>query len=118
MMNASKDHGVQITEFTIAPAIQVAAGLPYHEWFVEFETMPADMTAFATTVNNYLRTKNIYYEDLMAGGILQPLKISVMQKNAFIEYMKSIGKLGGQNKVPRLGNDRKIADALQPWVQA
>lgn len=118
MMNASKDHGVQITEFTIAPAIQVAAGLPYHEWFVEFETMPADMAAFATTVNNYLRTKNIYYEDLMAGGILQPLKISVMQKNAFIEYMKSIGKLGGQNKVPRLGNDRKIADALQPWVQA
>ena len=119
LMTAAKEENLEIIEFTVAPQVNPKeGGLPYHEWFVEFETMPADMTAFATTVNNYLRTKNIYYEDLMAGGILQPLKISVMQKNAFIEYMKSIGKLGGQNKVPRLGNDRKIADALQPWVQA
>ncbi len=117
IMNAAKDHAVQVTEFTIAPAIQVKEGLPYHEWFVEFETHPKDMNSFSTTVNNYLRKKNIYYEDLMAGGILQPLKIRVMKKNTFIEYMKSIGRLGGQNKVPRLGNDRKIADALQPWVQ-
>ncbi len=116
IMNAAKDHQVQITEFTIAPAIQVTDELPYHEWFIEFEIMPADMTEFSATVNNYLRTKNIYYEDLMKGGILQPLKIRVMKKNTFIEYMRSIGKLGGQNKVPRLGNDRKIADALQPWV--
>jgi len=116
IMNAAKDHGAHITEFTIAPAIQVADGLPYHEWFVEFEAQPADMRAFALSVDNYLRVKNIYYEDLISGGILQPLKIRLMKKNAFIEYMKSIGKLGGQNKVPRLGNDRKIADALKPWV--
>ena len=116
MKNAAQDHNVHITEFTIAPMIQVTGELPYHEWLVEFETEPADMTAFAGTVNNYLRGKNIYYEDLMAGNILQPLKITPMKKNAFIEYMKSIGKLGGQNKVPRLGNDRKIADALQPWI--
>lgn len=116
MKHAAQDHNVHITEFTIAPKIQVTGELPYHEWFVEFETMPADMNAFSATVNNYLRGKNIYYEDLMAGSILQPLKITPMKKNAFIEYMKSIGKLGGQNKVPRLGNDRKIADALQPWI--
>ncbi|MCF8450268.1 MAG: GH3 auxin-responsive promoter family protein [Taibaiella sp.] len=116
IMNAAKDHAAQITEFTIAPAIQVSEGLPYHEWFVEFEKQPANIAAFATTVNNYLRGKNIYYEDLISGGILQTLKIRVMKKNTFIEYMKSIGKLGGQNKVPRLGNDRKIADALKPWV--
>jgi hypothetical protein len=79
--------------------------------------MPADMSAFAAGVNTYLRDKNIYYEDLMAGGILQPLKIRPMKKHTFIEYMKSIGKLGGQNKVPRLGNDRKIADALVPWIE-
>lgn len=115
IMNAAKDHAAQITEFTIAPAIQVSDGLPYHEWFVEFEKQPTDIAAFATTVNNYLRGKNIYYEDLISGGILQTLKIRVMKKNTFIEYMKSIGKLGGQNKVPRLGNDRKIADALKPW---
>ncbi len=116
MKHAAHDHNVQVTEFTIAPRIQVTDELPYHEWFVEFETMPADMAAFAASINNYLRGKNIYYEDLMAGNILQPLKITPMKKNAFIEYMKSIGKLGGQNKVPRLGNDRKIADALQPWI--
>ena len=117
IMNAAREHDVQVTEFTIAPRIQVSGELPYHEWFVEFGTLPADMDAFATTVNNHLRGKNIYYEDLMSGGILQPLKIRVMKKNTFIEYMRSIGKLGGQNKVPRLGNDRKIADALQQWVQ-
>jgi len=117
IMNAAREHDVQVTEFTIAPRIQVSGELPYHEWFVEFGTMPADMAAFATTVNNHLRAKNIYYEDLMSGSILQPLKIRVMKKNTFIEYMRSIGKLGGQNKVPRLGNDRKIADALQQWVQ-
>jgi hypothetical protein len=74
------------------------------------------MAAFALTVDKHLRAKNIYYEDLISGGILQPLKIRLMKKNAFIEFMKSIGKLGGQNKVPRLGNDRKIADALKEWV--
>ncbi|MBL7692220.1 MAG: GH3 auxin-responsive promoter family protein [Flavipsychrobacter sp.] len=116
IMNAAREHDVQVTEFTIAPRIQVSGELPYHEWFVEFGTMPTDMDAFATTVNNHLRAKNIYYEDLMSGNILQPLKIRVMKKNTFIEYMRSIGKLGGQNKVPRLGNDRKIADALQPWI--
>lgn len=116
IMNAAREHDVQVTEFTIAPRIQVSGELPYHEWFVEFGIMPADVDAFATTVNNHLRAKNIYYEDLMSGSILQPLKIRVMKKNTFIEYMRSIGKLGGQNKVPRLGNDRKIADALQPWI--
>jgi hypothetical protein len=117
MMQAAKEVDAHVIEFTVAPRIQVDGELPYHEWFVEFETLPKDMTLFATSVNNYLRTKNIYYEDLMAGGILQPLKIRVMKKNTFIEYMRSIGKLGGQNKVPRLGNDRKIADALAGWVQ-
>jgi hypothetical protein len=79
---------------------------------VEFETPPADLDGFAASVDRHLAQKNIYYEDLIAGKILQTLKIRPMKKNAFIEYMKSIGKLGGQNKVPRLSNDRKIADAL------
>lgn len=114
---AAAEHSAHITEFTVAPAIQVTDGLPYHEWFVEFEAQPNDMDAFATTVNNHLRSKNIYYEDLMVGNILRPLVIRPMKKNAFIEYMKSIGKLGGQNKVPRLSNDRKIADALKQWMQ-
>ena len=68
-------------------------------------------------VDENLRKKNIYYDDLIKGNILHPLKISTIQKNGFINYMKSIGKLGGQNKVPRLSNDRKIADALKPWLK-
>jgi len=115
MRHAAADHHTHIIEFTIAPAIQVSEGLPYHEWFVEFETPPADMEGFALTVNNYLREKNIYYNDLVTGGILQTLKVRPMQKNSFISYMRSVGRLGGQNKMPRLSNDRKIADALAEW---
>ncbi len=113
---AADEFNLHVIEFTVAPAIKVTAGLPYHEWFVEFEEPPADVEKFASVVNSRLREKNIYYNDLIAGNILQTLKIRVMKKNTFIEYMRSIGKLGGQNKVPRLGNDRKFADALLPWV--
>ncbi len=115
MLQAAKEHNARITEFTVAPKIQTDGELPYHEWFVEFEQAPENMAAFAHSVNNSLREKNIYYNDLITGNILQELKIRVMQKNAFIEYMKSVGKLGGQNKVPRLSNDRNFADALAPW---
>jgi hypothetical protein len=117
MQVAAKEHNVHITEFTIAPMIQTSGELPYHEWFVEFEKEPADMNAFALSIDNVLRAKNVYYDDLVRGSILQPLKIRSMKKNSFIEYMKSIGKLGGQNKVPRLGNDRKVAEELSPWIQ-
>ncbi len=116
LMKAADSFNVQITEFTVAPQIDVKGELPYHEWFVEFESIPPDMSSFAVAVNTHLVQRNIYYEDLIGGGILQPLKIRSMKKNTFIEYMKSIGRLGGQNKVPRLSNDRKIADALSEWV--
>ena len=92
-------------------------GKSYHEWFIEFENNPADMNAFAKKIDDNLRQKNVYYDDLIGGNILQQLKISSLKKNSFIDYMKSIGKLGGQNKVPRLSNDRKIADELTKWVQ-
>lgn len=116
MLQAAQEHGAHIIEFTVAPKIQTNGEMPHHEWFVEFEQQPDNINAFALTVDNHLRNKNSYYEDLIAGGILQPLKIKTMKKHAFIEYMKSQGKLGGQNKVPRLGNDRKIADELTRWV--
>jgi hypothetical protein len=116
IMHAAQKHNVRITEFTIAPRIQVSEGKPYHEWFVEFEQEPADLVGFAMDVDDALREKNIYYDDLITGSILQTLQIRPMKKNTFIEYMRSIGKLGGQNKVARLANDRKLADALQPWI--
>ncbi len=101
-----------VTEFTVAPFVAQGEGKSYHEWFIEFETLPADTGRFAATLNDCMRQKNVYYDDLQAGNILQPLKITLVRKGGFIEYMKSIGKLGGQNKVARLGNDRKLAEGL------
>lgn len=115
ILQAATAHNARIVEFTVAPMIQTTGELPYHEWFVSFEETPKDIATFSKAVDDNLRKKNIYYDDLIKGNILQPLKIRPMQSHAFIEYMKSIGKLGGQNKVPRLSNDRTLADALQPW---
>ena len=116
LTQAAAEFSARIVEFTIAPMIQVSEGKPYHEWFIEFETPPADIGGFADAVNRNLSAKNIYYNDLITGGILQTLKVRSMKRGAFIEYMRSVGKLGGQNKVPRLGNDRKIADDLSRWI--
>lgn len=116
LMKAAKEEGIQINEFTVAPFImQQGEGKSFHEWFVEFEQRPADMHAFARKVDSNLRAKNIYYDDLISGNILQPLQIHPVKKNGFINYMKSIGKLGGQNKVPRLSNDRSFAEELEKY---
>ncbi|MCB9201434.1 MAG: GH3 auxin-responsive promoter family protein [Flavobacteriales bacterium] len=99
-----------ITEFTLAPQINPTQGLPYHQWFIEFEKQPKNLEQFAEFLDASMRQKNTYYEDLISGNILKPLVITIVKKGAFNEYMKSQGKLGGQNKCPRLSNDRKIAD--------
>lgn len=111
-----KFSGIELVEFTVAPNVTPNVGLPLHEWYVEFASEPADPQAFEKELDLQLREKNVYYDDLISGSILRPLKIMKLRKNAFIDYMKSIGKLGGQNKVPRLSNDRKIADALQEFT--
>ncbi len=117
LMKAAKEEGIQINEFTVAPYIKGQGdGKSFHEWFVEFENRPADMRAFAKKVDSNLRAKNIYYDDLIAGNILDPLQIHAVKKNGFIDYMKSIGKLGGQNKVPRLSNDRSFAEPLEKYM--
>ncbi|GHN00894.1 hypothetical protein WSM22_23830 [Cytophagales bacterium WSM2-2] len=101
-----------LVEFTVAPNVAPAEGMPHHEWLIEFANVPRDMNAFALELDNQLRKLNVYYDDLITGSILRTLKITSLKRNAFIDYMKSLGKLGGQNKVPRLSNDRKIADEL------
>ena len=113
LLSVAKKYNIHITEFTVAPNIAQNEGKSYHEWFVEFENKPNDMSSFSLEVDNALREKNIYYNDLIKGNILQPLVIRSLPKNAFINYMKSIGKLGGQNKVPRLSNDRKIVEEMK-----
>ena len=103
----------QITEFHLAPQVNPAEGLPYHEWLIEFEKEPENTELFRNELDDQLRARNTYYNDLIAGNILQKLQITALKKNAFHEYAKSQGKLGGQNKTPRLANDRKVADLLE-----
>jgi len=115
LMKAAKEENISIREFTVAPLIGEEQS--YHEWFVEFENTPSDLKRFAERVDNNLREKNIYYDDLVSGNILSPLNIRPVRRNGFIDYMKSIGKLGGQNKVPRLSNDRKVVQDLERFAE-
>ncbi len=112
MKIATKDHGVTIREFTVAPNINPKEGLPCHEWYIEFETQPRDIKAFSKTLETEMLNQNIYYKDLIYGSIIKPLEVISVKKGGFNDYMRSVGRLGGQNKVPRLSNDRKIADKL------
>ena len=110
MQEATQGSNIRVSEFTVAPQINPEEGLPYHEWFIEFENEPEDLSALAKKIDASLQKQNSYYFDLIQGNVLQPLKISTVKPGGFQDYMKSIGKLGGQNKLPRLSNDRKIAD--------
>lgn len=117
LQEAMENTNVRVNEFTVAPQIAPTTGLPYHEWFIEFDTEdsgePNNLEEFALTIDSAMRKQNVYYDDLIVGKVLRTLVITKVSKNGFQEYMKSIGKLGGQNKLPRLSNDRKIADFLK-----
>jgi hypothetical protein len=113
LQEAMKGTNVRVNEFTVAPQLNPNQALPYHEWFIEFENTPENMDEFAVKIDNAMRKQNVYYDDLIVGKVLRTLIITKVQKNGFQDYMKSIGKLGGQNKLPRLSNDRKIADLLK-----
>ncbi|MBC2838224.1 GH3 auxin-responsive promoter family protein [Robiginitalea sp. SC105] len=113
MEQALEGTGARVAEFTVAPVIEPEGEeLPYHEWLIEFEKEPADMEAFIASLDTRLQEQNSYYYDLISGNILQRLKITRIARDGFRDYMKSVGKLGGQNKVQRLANDRKLADGL------
>lgn len=110
-----KNPEVRLVEFTVAPQVTPQEGLPHHEWLIEFENPPADFTKFAQDLDDELVKLNIYYKDLIVGNILSQLKITNLRKNGFIDFMKDQGKLGGQNKVPRLSNERNFADGLRRY---
>jgi len=105
----------EVREFHLAPQVAPAEGLPYHEWFIEFAQEPHNMDAFRIKMDQVMQSKNPYYKDLVEGGILKTLVITRIQKNGFTEMMKARGKLGGQNKIPRLANDRSLADLLHSY---
>lgn len=110
---ASRLVHAEVIEFTVAPQVSPPeGGLPYHEWFIEFGKQPENLEKFRLAIDESLQRQNIYYRDLIAGHILQPLRIRPLAKDTFITYMRNAGKLGGQNKVPRLSNDRALVDGL------
>jgi hypothetical protein len=117
LQEAMENTDIRVNEFTVAPQIAPKEGLPYHEWFIEFDSEvseePNNLEEFALKIDNAMRKQNVYYDDLIVGKVLRTLVITKVPKNGFQEYMKSIGKLGGQNKLPRLSNDRKIADFFE-----
>jgi hypothetical protein len=106
----------EVNEFTVAPQTTPKEGLPYHEWFIEFEKSPSNFNKFIKTLDESMQKQNSYYFDLIDGKILQQLKVTPVSKDGFQNYMKSLGKLGGQNKVQRLSNDRKVAEAIQHFL--
>lgn len=118
LKDACLGENVEIVEFTVAPQVSpIDSSLPYHEWFIEFSAKPADPERFRLKIDKALQEKNSYYKDLITGHVLRPLVIRSLEKDAFVRYMKSQGKLGGQNKVPRLSNDRNIASALEAFTR-
>ncbi len=116
MIEACKESGAVVKEFTVAPYISQTAGHSFHEWFIEFEQEPPNMEGFRHALDAALRKKNTYYDDLIAGNILEVLKISPLKQGGFLDYMRAEGKLGGQNKVARVSNDRNVADKLKPFL--
>jgi len=112
IQTAMAQTGASISEFTVAPQINPADGLPYHEWLIEFETQPDSLNEFARIIDKSMQAQNVYYKDLITGKILRSAVMTPVKKGGFDRYMKSIGKLGGQNKLPRLSDNRKIADFL------
>ena len=106
----------ELLECTVAPQISPKDGLPHHEWWIAFARPPQDTLLFAKILDEKLQEKNPYYEDLRKGAVLSSAKLVLLREDAFVHYMKAIGKLEAQSKVPRLSNDRKIADALQSYI--
>lgn len=107
----------QVKEFHVAPQVNPTDGIPYHEWFIEFDEPPANLDAFRIKLDYLMQEKNIYYKDLKEGNILRTLEVSILEKDGFLNFMKSRGKLGGQNKSPRLANDRSFADLIKPFIK-
>ena len=112
LKDATENTSISVNEFTVAPQINPVEGLPYHEWLIEFENEPENEAVLIEALEQSLKKQNSYYLDLIEGKVLRPLKLTKIKKDGFQTYMKSIGKLGGQNKIPRLSNDRNIADRM------
>ncbi len=102
----------EVAEFTVAPQLAPAEGLPYHEWYIEFAAPPVDAARFAAAMDAALQKRNPYYKDLITGKVLRPLVVRALPRGAFTTWMKARGMNDAQSKVPRLANDRRYVDGL------
>lgn len=116
MREVQEQFGAEVAEFHVAPQVNPTEGLPHHEWFIEFNQVPENKEGFRLAMDRLMQQKNSYYRDLLEGKILKPLVITAVERGGFVRFMKARGKLGGQNKIPRLANDRNVADELKPFV--
>jgi len=108
-----EETGAIVSEYTVAPVYMSETTAGGHEWLIEFDTCPADIEQFADILDKSLCTVNSDYEAKRFNNItLSRLKIKVLPKGTFIKWMESKGKLGGQNKIPRLSNTREYTDQL------
>ena len=111
-----KQMPARVTEFSVAPQIDADSGLPYHEWMIEFDQQPDDIEAFTALLNDHVGERNVNYAEFCEAGVLSTLRVRPVRKGGFAEYMESIGKLTAQSKVPRLLNDRGVADQMTPYL--
>lgn len=110
---ACKKHGAQVREYTAAPVFRDEHTIPHHQWVIEFSCPPDDVEAFADTLDAKLQELNSDYEAKRYKDInMVRLKIVVAEDGLFERWMRKRGKLGGQNKVPRLSNSREHIDEL------
>jgi len=108
--------GGEVFSFTVCPNISPKNGLPHHDWFIEFIKKPTNFSSFCEYLDTSLRKQNIYYNDLVKNNIIKPLVVNCVKVGSFNNYMKSIDKLGGQNKCPSISNDRKIGNFLSNYL--
>lgn len=113
----TKHFKISVVEFTVAPFVGTANEKSYHEWFIEFADHTFNINDISIFLDKSIQEQNIYYQDLRKNGILENAKITLIKKGGFEQYFKQQGKLGGQNKVQHLANDRELAKVLQHYVK-
>lgn len=117
LQEACKVTGAKITEYTAAPVFFGDNNNGAHEWLIEFATLPSDMELFVRVLDNSLKALNSDYEAKRSLGLsLRKPIIKVVPRNFFYKWMDSKERLGGQNKIPRLANDRKYVDSLLEFI--
>ena len=117
LSDVCKIKNFSVLEFTVAPEINPKKGLPFHEWWIEFDSLEIELKEIEEILDQKMQERNIYYRDLVKGKILKNLEIRRVKKGGFNKHMKFLGKFGGQNKVPKLSNNRNFVEGLKNYIK-